>query len=121
MFEKVVVTVIAIIFGVTANHFVFSGLARLSVNATYFGITICIVGGGLAMGLLDIARVNDPQNARSLLPDHGRQRCLHAVRCLAPGHHGLAYLPATHIMPMACLDAVHRYFYQKKKPLPLYA
>ncbi|MBK9202070.1 MAG: hypothetical protein IPL73_06470 [Candidatus Obscuribacter sp.] len=59
MFEKVVVTVIAIIFGVTANHFVFSGLARLSVNATYFGITICIVGGGLAMGLLDIARVND--------------------------------------------------------------
>jgi uncharacterized membrane protein YidH (DUF202 family) len=59
MFEKVVVTVIAIIFGVTANHFVFSGLARLSVNSTYFGITICIVGGGLAMGLLDIARVND--------------------------------------------------------------
>ena len=59
MFEKVVVTVIAFIFGVIANHFVFSGLARVSVNATYFGITICIVGGGLAMGLLDIARVND--------------------------------------------------------------
>ena len=83
MFEKVVVTVIAIIFGVTANHFVFSGLARLSVNATYFGITICIVGGGLAMGLLDIARVNDTKrqglyclimvaNAASTLGAHWR-------------------------------------------------
>ena len=59
MFKKFVITIITIIYGLIANHLVFSGLARLSVNATYLGLTICIVGGGLAMGLLDIARVND--------------------------------------------------------------
>jgi hypothetical protein len=103
MFEKVVVTVIAIIFGVTANHFVFqrsSSTQRQRHLLRHHHLHRGRWTGNGSFGYRSRQRHKTPG---SLLPDHGRQRCLHAVRCLAPGHHGLAYLPATHIMPMALL------------------
>lgn len=59
MFEKVVVTVIAFIWGVIANWLVFAGLALQGVGATIIGLIICLGYGAPAMRFLKIARVHD--------------------------------------------------------------